>query len=231
MESLIAVMERTARPSSSGDLGTVILCVLMAFILGQAIAWTYAYTHNGLSYTRSFTQSLVVLTLVVALVMMVIGNNIVTAFGLIGALAIIRFRNVLKDTRDTVFVFLVLVVGMAVGSGKFMTAIVGTAAAILLLIYLQQTGFGALARFDGHLSFLAPSSARGEHGPVAILERFCSGWKRVSLRQTGGGSNSEFVYEISLLDPENPRELLHALETSPGIEHVSLVLQDDLAEI
>ena len=164
MDSLIAVMERTARPASGTDLGAVILCVLMAFILGQAIAWTYAYTHSGLSYTRSFTQSLVVLTLIVALVMMVIGNNIVTAFGLIGALAIIRFRNVLKDTRDTVFVFLVLVIGMAVGSGKFMTAVVGTSAAILLLVYMHKTEFGALSRFDAHLSFLAPLSAPSGEG-------------------------------------------------------------------
>ena len=61
-------------------------------------------------------QAAVLMTLVVSLVMYVIGNSIITAFGLLGALALIRFRNVLKDTRDTVFVFIALVVGMAVTS-------------------------------------------------------------------------------------------------------------------
>ena len=103
------------------------LSLSLAFVLGQAIAWVYQRTHSGLSYARSFTQSLVLITMVVSLVMHVIGDNIVTAFGLIGALAIIRFRNVLKDTRDTVFIFYALVLGMAIGNGQFAAAIVAKA--------------------------------------------------------------------------------------------------------
>ena len=66
------------------------------------------------------------MTVVVSMVMFVIGNSIITAFGLLGALALIRFRNVLKDTRDTVFVFIALVVGMAVGAQRFATALISS---------------------------------------------------------------------------------------------------------
>ena len=86
------------------------------------------------------------MTMVVSLVMYVIGNSIITAFGLLGALALIRFRNVLKDTRDTVFVFIALVTGMAVGSQRYMTAIVGTIALLLATFYLTTTSFGTLGR-------------------------------------------------------------------------------------
>ena len=110
------------------------LTLLLSVFLGQVVAWVYMWTHTGVSYTRSFTQSLVLLTIVVSLVMFVIGNSIVTAFGLMGALAIIRFRNVLKDTRDTVYVFFSLVLGMALGSQRHLAALVGTVALLTVAL-------------------------------------------------------------------------------------------------
>ena len=76
-----------------GELRSLLLSLTLAFVLGQMVAWVYQRTHSGLSYARSFTQSLVLLMMIVSLVMHVIGDSIVTAFGLIGALAIIRFRS------------------------------------------------------------------------------------------------------------------------------------------
>jgi len=83
----------------------VLLSLLLAFVLGQVLAWVYYFTHSGLSYSRSFVQSLIVITVVVAMVMAVIGTSFITAVGLMGALAIIRFRNIIKDTRDIAFIF------------------------------------------------------------------------------------------------------------------------------
>ena len=118
----IEAIDASNRLNADYSVQSTILTLLLAFVLGQAIAWIYAWSHSGLSYSRTYTQSLVLMTIVVSLVMMVIGNSIVTAFGLLGALALIRFRNVLKDTRDTVFVFMSLVVGMSVGTQRFQLA-------------------------------------------------------------------------------------------------------------
>jgi len=231
MDAFTQVLERSSRPGAGNSLETLVLCLLLALVLGQVIAWTYSVTHNGLSYSRTFTQSLVALTLIVNLVMLVIGDNIVTAFGLIGALAIIRFRNVLKDTRDTVFVFLSLVIGMAVGSQKYMTATVGTAVTSLVLLYLHFSSFGTLGRFDGHLSFLAPWSPSGEAGHLEVMRRFCRVWKRVSLHHVGSDGDSEYVFQVRLRDSDRSQELLDALLGVPGVRDVSLVLRDELAEV
>jgi uncharacterized membrane protein YhiD involved in acid resistance len=168
--------------------------------------------------------------MIVSLVMMVIGNNIVTAFGLIGALAIIRFRNVLKDTRDTVFIFLALVIGMASGSGKYLTAIVGTSGTVIVALYLHFTSFGTLGRFDGHLSLLA---APEDGGPdfARVIERFCRSSKRMSVRQSGSGRASEYIFQIRLRDRTRSQELLDALRGTPGVADVSLVLRDELHEL
>ena len=98
---------------------------MIAAFIGLAVAWVYQRTHHGLSYSRGFTQSLVVLTMGATLLIFVIGDSLVTAFGLLGALAIVRFRNVLKDTRDTVFVFFSLVLGMAAGTQRYGIAHLG----------------------------------------------------------------------------------------------------------
>jgi hypothetical protein len=113
----------------------VLLAILLAFVLGQLMAWVYQHTHSGLSYSKNFVQSIVLLTVVVTVAMMVIGNNIVIAFGLIGALAVIRFRNILKDTRDTAFIFMALVVGMASGTGSYHLAVIGTSLYCLIVFY------------------------------------------------------------------------------------------------
>jgi uncharacterized protein DUF4956 len=204
------------------------LSMLLAFVLGQLIAWVYQRTHAGLSYSRSFTQSLVLMNMVVALVMFVIGDSIVTAFGLIGALAIIRFRNVLKDTRDTVFVFFTLVLGMAVGSQRYLAAIIGTLALLSAAIYLHFVRFGTRGLFDGHLSFRL-EGGDGASTFVWVLKRFCRRYSSISVRQ--GGGVTEYIFQIRLRDTHRTEELIHELQGVGGIGEVSLVLQDELAEV
>src|SRR5438046_3544326 len=87
----------------------MVLGLLLAFAGGHVIAWVYMFTHTGLSYSRSFVNSLIVMPIVVAMVMMVLSNNLVTAFGLLAVFAIVRFRNILRATIDTPFVLCVMV--------------------------------------------------------------------------------------------------------------------------
>jgi len=219
--------------AGAGDFSieSTMLALLLAFVLGQIIAWTYAWTHSGLSYSRSFTQSLVLMTLVVSLVMFVIGNSIITAFGLIGALALIRFRNVLKDTRDTVFVFISLVVGMAVGSQRHLVAILGTATLLLAVWYMNITAFGTLGRYDGYLTVRVSRAGRGRKESGALLDRFCRAIKPISTRQSGEEESAEFVYQIGLRDRERSSELISALRGLDHVTHVSLVLRSELSEV
>jgi uncharacterized membrane protein YhiD involved in acid resistance len=214
---------------SDRSIEAMLLSFLLAFVLGQVVAWTYSRTHTGLSYSRSFTQSLVIMTLVVSLVMFVIGDSIVTAFGLLGALALIRFRNVLKDTRDTVFVFISLVVGMAVGTQRYLLAITGTAVLILVVLFLDLTAFGTLGRFDGYLTLRGSRQTGGE--AERVLRRFCREIKHVSTRHASGTSGEEIVFEIGLRDRTKGDALLAELRRLEGIENASLMIRTEYAEV
>src|SRR6185295_16716639 len=97
--------------SAPTNVPAMMLGLMLAFLGGHLIAWVYMMTHSGLSYSKSFVNSLLVIPTIVALVMMVLSNSLVTAFGLMAVFAIVRFRNILRDTLDTSYVLSVIVVG------------------------------------------------------------------------------------------------------------------------
>jgi hypothetical protein len=231
MESAWQRLEDTA---SSGGLFTpqdIILSLLLAFILGQVLAWVYYFTHSGLSYSRSFVQSLILITVVVAMVMAVIGNSIITAVGLMGALAIIRFRNIIKDTRDVAFIFCSLVVGMAAGSQRYATAIVGTVILSSIAIYLYLTGFGSHLPHNGFLRFSLRGHVGPDHPVTAILKRFCGSFTLISVQDTGFGGPAEYAYQLMIRSAARNEQMMSELEKIAGIESVSLTMQEQLLEV
>jgi uncharacterized membrane protein YhiD involved in acid resistance len=125
---------------------TILLSLAAATILPIPIAVIYMKSHKDESYTQSFVQSLILISIVVAAVMLVIGNNIARAFGLIGAVAIIRFRTKVKDPRDTTFLFLCITIGMACGLGLFYISIITTIFICCILVLLWKLNFGKTKR-------------------------------------------------------------------------------------
>jgi len=211
---------------------SVLLSLLLAFVLGQVIAWVYYFTHTGLSYSRTYVQSLVLVTIVVALVMAVIGDNIIRAFGLMGALAIIRFRNVVKDTRDIVFIFCALVVGMASGSQRYAIAILGAVVISIIAIYLYLTSFGTHQPHNGFLRFSLAGHIGPKHPIPAILKRFCGGFTLISAQDAGFGSSEvEYSYQLMVRSAVKNELMLSELEKVEGIANVSLTMQEQLLEI
>jgi len=212
--------------------GGLLLSLLLAFVLGQVIAWVYYFTHSGLSYSRSFVQSLVLITVVVAMVMAVIGNNIITAVGLMGALALIRFRNVIKDTRDVAFIFCALVVGMAAGSQRYLTAIIGTVILCAIATYLHLTNFGMHEPTNGFLRFSLKGHIGADHPIPGILKRFCGHFVLISAQDSSfGNSTVEYAYQLMVKNADKNEQMLTELQQVEGIESLSLTMQEQLLEV
>ena len=131
----------------------VVINSLIAFLLGLFIAYIYKKTHQGLSYSQSFVLTIIFVTIIIGIVMMVIGNSLARAFALVGALSIIRFRTVVKDTKDTAYVFMALAVGMAAGTGNYFIAIYATAFMSGVAWLLYKFNFGVQRSSDFILRF------------------------------------------------------------------------------
>lgn len=225
----VAQMAAASAPGQL-PLEQALLGLLLAFILGQVAAWAYMYTHTGLSYSSAFVQSIILLTVLISLAMMVIGSNIVIAFGLIGALAVIRFRNILKDTRDTAFIFFALVIGMATGTGSAHLAILGTAVFCLLLFYLRWTHFGNLSLGDGFVRIHLDTARCRREAAQSILDRYCRSTHLVSQRFQESGQG-ELAYRLIMRDPDRADDMVGELKHVAGITHVTFVLHEEQAQV
>lgn len=231
MASLWQMLEGTLMRNGMFTPENVAVSLLVAFVLGQLLAWVYMGTHAGVSYSRGFVQALVLMSVAVSLVMAVIGNSLITAFGLMGALALVRFRNVIKDTRDVVFVFCALVIGMAAGTQRHAIAIVGTVTLCAVIWYLHATSFGSRRSYGAFLRFTATKPFGPQHPAMTVLKRFCTRYALVSLQDGPMTDTCDCAYQLTLLESNRSEELAAALEEVPGIDSVSLTGEEELLEV
>lgn len=220
-----------------GDPGTVtgtpetgLLVLLLAFCIGHIIAWVYMWTHTGLSYSQMFTASLLALPIIISLIMLLMAGSILIAFGLFAVIAIVRFRNVLKDTRDTSFILWAVVEGMAVGTMRFSTAILGAICIGLVFLYMRFTSFGGRHRYDVILSLQMSGGAQNVDTLRQVLQRHSVRAQLASQRDVDE-ANLDLSYRLQLRDPSRSRELIAELQGAPGVGRVSLYHREDESEV
>jgi len=217
--------------STPTNVPAMLLGLALSFLGGHIIAWVYMVTHSGLSYSKSFVNSLLVIPSVVSLVMMVLSNSLVTAFGLMAVFAIVRFRNILRDTLDASYILMVIVLGMAAGTMKFSTAIIGTLVLCGLMLYLWITGFGTRHRYDMILNF----HWAGPHPERSKLEELLNHYalKAVcaSERTHEGFAGSDLSYRLLLKNPRTMPSLLQDLQGFPGVSRVTGLKAEEESEV
>ena len=133
--------------------------LLLSFATSMIIATVYTITYHGIGYLRSFVQTIALGGLVASLVMLAIGDDVARGLGMVGALTLIRFRTTLKDTRDLIFMFASLGIGVACGVQAFAAALLGTAMFSLAAMDLSWSDFGSRLQFDIMLRFQGPADA------------------------------------------------------------------------
>jgi hypothetical protein len=206
-------------------LGTYQLVVrsIAAAALGCVLALVYRATHKGLSYSQSFTQTIVFVATVVAIVMMTVRNNLGAAFTLVGALSIIRFRTVVKDTRDTAFVFAALALGMAAGLGYWELAGIGTGLVCLLAAVMHASNFGALYKSEFILRFTFDQDKDSE-AYVKLLPEFAKRSNMLHLEPSGDGRSLRLTFDVTLLKEAKAEQLTAALSKVAGVSDVVLIV-------
>ena len=146
--------------------------LLVALLCGFLVSIFYRKSYHGPNYSPSFVQAIVILSMVTALVIMVIGNNLARAFGLVGAMSIIRFRTAVKDTQDIVFIFFSLATGMAAGVGLRILAIVGTLLIGFILVALHNFNYARLHKKEFLIQFICRMKEM-ENPYLPIFEKYC----------------------------------------------------------
>ena len=194
----------------------------LACFLGMLISHIYKSTHKGLSYSQSFMLTLVFVTLVVSMVMMIIGNNLARAFALVGALSIIRFRTVVKDTKDTAYVFMSLAGGMAAGTSSYFLAIIGTAIFSIVAYALSLTNYGALYKSEFILRFCIDKNIE-EAIYSSVISKFAKTSTLLHVEPSGDNLTAKLTFDILMKKDSEPIQLSNQIGEIKGVTEVKLI--------
>jgi len=207
---------------SGPDLRDTLISLVLAAIMGLLISQLYRYTHRGLNYEHTFMAALVMLAPIVSVVMLYIRGDLVLSLGLIGSLSIVRFRTAIKDTRDMVFLFWVIAVGLGTGTYNWGVAVVSSFIIMLLVaaLFFVRYGHSPNTDFVLVLSGQTPFESSASHAAIqrhSIDARLRS----YELQET----HWELVYELHLseLSSQSAETLIAELKALPGVAEVSLL--------
>ncbi len=145
---------------------TTALCMGGAFLLMLPVSWVYILTRQKKGFRQSVVQTLIILPIVVAGVVLLVKNSIALAFSLGGIVAAVSFRNTLRDTKDAVYIFLAIGVGLAAGVQVMSAAAVMSFLFNVVVLVFWYTDFG---RAPAHLE--GPRAARRLDRSLALANR------------------------------------------------------------
>ncbi|MBI5470801.1 MAG: DUF4956 domain-containing protein [Ignavibacteriae bacterium] len=215
---------------SALTVGDFVANLLVACLCGLLQVAFYRFAYRGPGYSVSFLNSLVLLAMITAMVIMVIGDSLARAFGLVGAMSIIRFRTAVKEVMDIVHIFLALAIGMTAGVGMHAAALFGTL--LLGVVYVALVRNNVLtSSHDQYVIQFAynapPQQTNGHDLPyLSSLQKFCRYSKLVNVKSVGEGDVVEMSYHIKPKQKEGVSGLLKELKDMPGVRSV-VVFSDE----
>ncbi len=201
--------------------------LLVAFVCGMIIAIVYRITYNGPSYSPTFVNSLVLLAMITAVVILTIGNNLARAFGLVGAMSIIRFRTAVRDVQDIIFIFFSLTIGMAAGVGLTLVAVIATFIIAAVILLLVGTNFGKPPKKQHLLHITYAGTPEQEIELKTTLKKHARKVKLINLKTVGTNGAMIAFYNLTLRNSKKSDLFLRDVQSLYYVQNVNLYFEED----
>ena len=202
----------------------ILMNIAAAAVLGFFIFISYYISHRGTIYSKKFNASLVILTVLTGTVMTVIGTNIALSLGMVGALSIVRFRTAIKDSRDTVYIFWAIIIGICCGVGDYLVASIGSAVVFVVILIL------GCIKSDNRMLFII----RGDRSKQPMIKsqvyKLFSG-KAILRVENTTEETVELIYELTQKmqkkAEKSENDITGSIYKLGNIEYVNIVMQND----
>ncbi|MEM6802629.1 MAG: DUF4956 domain-containing protein [Bacteroidota bacterium] len=223
---------------------SIIIAVVCSFFLSSLIVLTYEFTHRNKPKSAQFMMSMALISIVAATVMQAVGDSLARGLGMLGALAIIRFRTNLDNPMSITYMFASLAVGISCGVFGFTIAFAGTLTFCIAAILLHYSPFWGTENFRGNLKINLDMKDDAEKKVEALLQDFCKSFRidqfrinssEVSPVESGEDeevislppvlekiNSKEITYHIWLKDQDKASQLMDKIYAIPGIKNARI---------
>jgi len=193
----------------------ILISLLIAFAIGLFIFFVYTKTYKGVMHSSSFGIALIAMNLITSLVILAVSSNLIVSLGMVGALSIVRFRTVVKEPLDLVYLFWSISIGIIVGVGLIPLAIIGSLAiGLILFVFVNRkttdTPYVVVISCDGDSA---------EEKSLDLLRGYTK--KHVIKAKTVSGEGLELTVEVRLKDSSS--QFVNALLGIEGVHNATLV--------
>lgn len=220
------IFQDTSASDLSIDFSKTLLIILASLVLGLAISGAYYFTSRKRNRSANFFMSLIILPAIVAVVILLVGENVARAFSLAGIFTLVRFRSIPGDSKDITFVFLAMAAGLCVGLGYLtlgavMTVILG---AVIAAVY--KIGLGMPNQKEKRLRITLPEDMNYQHAFDDLFTKYTSQCEMIKVKTTNMGTLFELYYDIILKEDALEKEFIDALRCRNGNLNIQLGIEE-----
>ncbi len=194
----------------------VLETLIAATAVGLIISLIYLFTHKKEGYSQAFCVALILLAPIVGMVILVIGNNVATAFSLAGAFALVRFRSAPGDPKDIAFVFMSVTMGLTCGLGYWIWAVMGTAILCVIILILHFTNYAGKKGERFVLRITVPETLNYVGAFDECLNKYCKSFKMTRVKSVDFGALFEISFDVDIKDSKQIREMIDDLRAMNG---------------
>lgn len=201
---------------------STLVTIFSSLVLGFIISFVYMLTHKKEGYSKSFTVTLIMLPTIIAIIILLVGNNVARAFSLAGAFSLIRFRSSPGDPKDIAYIFFTLAAGLGCGIGFVGYAAVFTIILSMIMVILQLSDYGSSKNIPMKLKILIPEDVDYEVAFKETLDTYTKSHNLIRLKTSDFGALYEVTYIVDLQDSVNQKEFIDELRSKNSNLLVSL---------
>lgn len=193
----------------------IVVALVISFCIGLFIFFVYKKTFNGVMYSASFGISLIAMNLITTLIILAVSSNLIASLGMVGALSIVRFRTVIKEPLDLVYMFWSITAGIIVGVGLVPLAVIGSIAiGVILVVFVSKK--------TTDTPYVMMVNVADEATEKAVLDAVKEQAKRYMLKSKSVSKNGiELTLEVRL--KEGTAQMVNNVSNIAGVANAVLV--------
>ena len=214
----------TSSTASTLTVGKVVLIIAASLVFGILVSLLYQFINRGNTYAKSYLLTMVMLPAIIAVVIMLIGDNVARAFSLAGAFTLVRYRSLPSDPGDLCYLFLSLAIGLACGLGYIGYGCIFFLLLSALLLILNYLKFGESKQSHMTLKITVPESLNFNGAFDESLNKYSSSWNLCRIKTADFGSVYELVYTVDIHNSTDQKQFIDELRTLNGNLNITLIL-------